>query len=103
MGNNASTSRPNNITVTTTASMTNENTWVRLPTASPSAVRLPLELTGKPCVTPAAALHQPNARSSALASRSSRLRAANVRAVRMLSENATIAMPQAGITSDATS
>ena len=83
--------------------MISENSCVRPPAASPSAVRLPLELTGKPCATPAAALHNPRARSSALASKSSPLRAANVRAVKMLSENATIAMPHAGITSDARS
>ena len=31
------------------ASVTSEYSCVRLPTAAPSAVRLPLELTGKPC------------------------------------------------------
>ena len=52
--------------------MTNEYSWVRLPTASPSAVRLPLELIGKPCVRPAVTLQMPTARSSALASISCR-------------------------------
>ena len=33
----------------TTSEATSEYSWVRLPTASPSAVRLPLLLTGKPC------------------------------------------------------
>ena len=73
--------RPRNITATTEASATNEYTWVRLPTASPSAVRLPLELTGKPCVKPVATLQIPRARSSALASMLSPLRAAKVRPV----------------------
>ena len=72
---------------------------MRLPSASPSAVRLPLELTGNPCSRPVPTLQTPSARNSALASIRWPWRAANVRAVSTLSEKATIAMPAAGITS----
>ena len=60
--------------------------WVRPPTASPMAVRLPLLLTGKPWSSPDPRLAAPSARSSRLASmRSPRAATANARPVRMLS------------------
>ena len=50
------------------SSATSEYSWVRLPAASPIAVRLPLLLTGNPCSRPAARLAAPSASSSWLAS-----------------------------------
>jgi hypothetical protein len=49
----------------TNPSATSDYSWVRAPTASPSAGRLPPELTGNPRVRPTAALHSPTACSGA--------------------------------------
>ena len=46
------------------ATVASPASWVRLPTASPMAVRLPLLLTGNPCSRPAPRLAAPRARSS---------------------------------------
>ena len=71
VGNKASTPGADSITATTHASAVSEYSCVRLPTASPRAVRVPLELTGNPCESPAATLHSPTALSSTLASTAS--------------------------------
>ena len=47
-GNPASSGPATTSVSSTRARHTSEYTWVRLPTAAPSAVRLPLELTGNP-------------------------------------------------------
>ena len=76
---------------------------MRLPTASPNAVRDPLELTGNPWVRPTPTFATPSARSSAFASISSPSPVAKARAVNTLSEKATIAIPTAGRISVTTS
>ena len=73
VGNFASRPRAVSMTTSTSASATSEYIWVRPPTRQPSAVRLALELTGKPWVRPAPTLQTPSARSSALASTDSPL------------------------------
>ena len=78
------------------ATVTRPASWVRPPTASTMAVRLPLLLTGKPCSSPAPRLAAPSARSSRWASIVSPCREANARPVRMLSVYPTKAMPSAG-------
>ncbi|CNV43399.1 Uncharacterised protein [Mycobacterium tuberculosis] len=67
IGNMASSPLAKTITMTTSPNAISEYSWVRPPTTSARAVRLLLELTGKPCVSPAAMLQAPTARSSALA------------------------------------
>jgi hypothetical protein len=62
---------------TTAATATKENTWLREPRASPMTVRLPLLLTGKPWISPAATLAPPSPTSSWFASVGYPLRAAN--------------------------
>ena len=54
VGKTASSGRRNSRASTTEASATRECSWVRLPSASPTTVRLPLLLTGKPWMQPAA-------------------------------------------------
>ena len=51
-------------TSTVAATVTSDASWLRLPTASPIAVRLPLLLTGKPCISPDARLAAPSPASS---------------------------------------
>ena len=66
-------------------SMTNEYSCVLLPTAAPSAVRLPLQLTGKPLDSEATALPAPSAVHSWFASICQPGPGAKTRAVRTLS------------------
>ena len=54
----------NSMVSSTIMAVTREYSWVRLPTASPITVRLPLLLTGKPENKPAPKLAAPSARNS---------------------------------------
>ena len=63
-GNRASSPPPTSSTTATSTSATSECSCVRLPCASPMAVRLPLLLTGNPRSSPAARFAAPSATSS---------------------------------------
>ena len=68
VGKLPSSGRRNSRATTTVASATSECSCERLPSASPTTVRLPLLLTGKPWVQPTARLVTPSASSSWLGS-----------------------------------
>ena len=63
-GNLAMSPCPNASTASSTAAAVTEYSWVRLPAAWPSAVRLALLLTGKPRTSETAMLDAPSASSS---------------------------------------
>ena len=67
------------------ATVTRECSWVRLPDATPIAVRLPLLLTGNHCRIPAPTLAAPSPRNSWLASMGYPPRTEKARAVNTLS------------------
>ena len=68
IGNPASSPRPSSRVSPTAASATSEYSWLRAPSESAMVVRLPLLLTGKPCIEAAAMFAAPSASSSPFAS-----------------------------------
>ena len=84
-GKLASTGSASSIASTVATAVTTLASWVRPPTASLIAVRLPLLLTGNPCSRPDPTLAALSARSSRLGSIRSLRRSANARPVSTLS------------------
>lgn len=84
-GNDASSGARNDSVATTAPKATSECSWLLLPIASPSTVRLPEELTGNPLANPFATFTTPSASSSWPGSIRCRCLAANARAVSTLS------------------